>query len=254
MPNASNKQLSWKGVVLAILVIGAFFVLLALGTWQLSRLEEKEALLARIDDRLDQSPLSLEELIAIQAAGEDIEYRPVSVSGLFDHANEQHFFATHKGLSGYYVYTPLVSGEHLLFINRGFVPFDMKDAVTRPESLPDGVVKITGLARRTLSQKPSFIVPDNDPDKNIFYWKEIGLMAARAGLADDPRLLSIFVDVNADPAQEQIPVGGVTRIELPNNHFQYALTWYGLAGALFVISIAWIFGRKKRTGQSPSPT
>ena len=31
------------------------------------------------------------------------------------------------------------------------------------------------------------------------------------------------------------PQGGQTRLELPNNHLQYAITWFGLAAALVVI-------------------
>ena len=36
----------------------------------------------------------------------------------------------------------------------------------------------------------------------------------------------------AEPAAGGWPKGGVTRLELPNRHLEYALTWYGLAAAL----------------------
>ena len=32
-----------------------------------------------------------------------------------------------------------------------------------------------------------------------------------------------------------LPIGGLTRIELTNNHLQYAITWYGLALTLLVV-------------------
>jgi len=34
-----------------------------------------------------------------------------------------------------------------------------------------------------------------------------------------------------------LPVGGVTIIDLPNSHLQYAMTWYGLAAALAAVLI-----------------
>ena len=37
---------------------------------------------------------------------------------------------------------------------------------------------------------------------------------------------------DATPNPGGLPIGGVTMIELPNSHLQYAVTWYGLAAAL----------------------
>ena len=45
-----------------------------------------------------------------------------------------------------------------------------------------------------------------------------------------------YVDKQLDAAKTDVPggypVGGVTIVDLPNNHLQYAVTWYGLAAAL----------------------
>ncbi len=35
-----------------------------------------------------------------------------------------------------------------------------------------------------------------------------------------------------------LPEGGQTRLSIPNNHLQYVITWYGLAGALVAVWIA----------------
>ena len=79
---------------------------------------------------------------------------------------------------GFYVYTPLQldTGE-FVFVNRGFVPFDRKEAATRAQGQVGGRVTVTGLLRAGLTEKPSWLVPDNDPAKNIFYWKDIRAMA-----------------------------------------------------------------------------
>lgn len=218
------------------LVVAALGVLVSLGTWQMQRLQWKEALLAAMEERRTAPPVSLNEIEAISAAGDDIDYRTVRVSGTYDHGKERHFFATHGGRTGYYVFTPLMLEDgRALFVNRGFVPFENKDASTRPEGQVAGTVTVNGLARPRLSEKPSSLVPDNDIAKNIFYWKDLDAMAGAAGIPTD-RVVSFFVDADATANPGGLPIGGVTQFDLPNNHLQYALTWYGLAAALVVVS------------------
>ncbi len=222
-------------VILALIVGGAAFaVLLMLGNWQVQRLQWKEALLATIEERIHAEPRPLDEVLSSAPAVADLEYTPVVLEGVFVHAAERHFFATWKGASGFFVYTPLLrpQGDHV-FVNRGFVPYDRKDPATRPRSLVEGSVEVTGLLRAPLVEKPSSILPDNDPAKNLFYWKDIRAMAASSGLPDN--VLGVFVDANDAPNEGRLPVGGVTIIDQPNNHLQYALTWYGLAAALAVV-------------------
>lgn len=90
-------------------------------------------------------------------------------------------------------------------------------------------------------------MPDNDLSKNIFFWKDLAAMTASDGL-DPANVLPFFVD--ADETVKMPggwPRGGVTQFDLPNNHLQYALTWYGLAGALVAVVIASVV-RRRRVG------
>lgn len=223
---------SGPGWLISVLALAAFAVLIALGTWQVQRLAWKENLLANIVERTQGAPVALDQVMSRKAAGEPVEYSKVTVTGQFDHNGEQFFFATHQGRSGYYVYTPLERDDgSLIFVNRGFVPLDFKDPETRPEGQLEGEVTITGLAREPLTEKPSWVVPDNDPEKNIFFWKDIEGLAKNAGL-DRQKLLDIYVDADDTPIPGSLPQGGVTLINLPNSHLQYAMTWYGLALAL----------------------
>jgi len=218
------------GLALAAL---AFVTLISLGNWQVRRLHWKEGLLASVEQQLQEAPLTLAEIEKLPRS--EIEYRPMMVTGRFEHGRERHFFATHQGQSGYYVYTPLrLADGRAVFVNRGFVPFDMKDAATRPEGQVTGTVTITGLARDRLDEKPSFAVPENDITQNIFYWKDLDAMAQSIGLSAD-EVLPFFIDADDAPNPGGLPVGGVTRISFPNDHLQYAITWYGLATVLAVI-------------------
>ena len=228
----------WAGLVLLPIALA---ILVSLGTWQVKRLYWKEALLASIDERSHADPADVAGIEAALAAGEPIDYRAARASGRFLGDKERHFFATFEGQSGFYLYTPLELGDgRYLFVNRGFVPYDRKEASTRPQSLVAGDQVITGLARARLSEKPSFMVPENDEAGNIFYWKDLDRMAATVGLPAD-KVLPFFLDADAAPVPGGLPLGGVTVIDLPNSHLQYAITWYGLALALLGVSIfAWI--------------
>ncbi|MCI9866263.1 SURF1 family protein [Rhizobium skierniewicense] len=230
----------------APLVLLALVLLLALGTWQVKRMYWKEGLLADIQQRTQAPPLPLADIEKLAASGGDIEYRTVQLSGTFDHTKEQHFFATFQGQTGYYIYTPLkLADERTIFVNRGFAPYDMKEPATRKEGEVAGSVNIEGLARSRLGSKPSSLLPDNDLAKNIYYWKDLTAMTSRAGL-EPAQVLPFFVDVNAAPNPGGWPKGGVTLIDLPNNHLQYVITWYGLALALvIVVGFAYVRGLRK---------
>lgn len=232
-PGASDGASTRGTVLLIVLGLCAFAVLLALGTWQVQRLVWKEGLLASIDMRIAAPAQPLAGIETRLANSGEVDYWPVSVAGVFHHEGERHFFATHQGQSGYFIYTPLeLDDGRFVFVNRGFVPFDRKDAASRPEGQIAGPVEITGLARDRLDEKPNFFMPDNDPARNIFYWKDLDVMAQSSGVGEMGEYLPFFVDAGNAPNPGGLPVGAVTLIEMPNSHLQYAITWYGLAAAL----------------------
>ena len=219
----------------------ALAILISLGTWQVKRLYWKENLLAAIEQRSHAEPADLSTLETAIGSGEPIDYRTAHAAGRFLNDKERHFFATFNGQSGYYVYTPLEIGDgRYLFVNRGFVPYDQKEPSTRPQSLIAGSQQVNGLARAKLTEKPSSMVPENDEAANIFYWKDLDRMAASVGLPAE-KVLPFFLDADSTPVPGGLPRGGVTVIDLPNSHLQYAITWYGLALALVgVTGFAWL--------------
>lgn len=227
-----------------VLFLTALAVLLALGTWQVQRLHWKEGLLAAITERRTAPPADLAAIEALARAGEDVDYRSLRVTGTFLNDKERHFFATYQGRTGYYVYTPLrLDDGRFLLVNRGFVTFERKEAEMRKQGQLTGEQAVTGLARAKLSGKPSWVVPDNDVAKNIFYWKALDVMAKSAGL-DPEKLVPFFMDADATPNPGGMPIGGVTQFDLPNSHLQYAVTWYGLAAALVAVGGMFVLRRK----------
>lgn len=248
---AASRPRKALAIVLGLLGIA---VLVGLGTWQVQRLHWKEGLIATIQQRMALPPV---DLVAALKENPDVaaqEYRPVRVEGTFDHRYERHFLATLDGEPGFYVYTPLkLDDGDWLFVNRGFVPDGRQDPATRPQGQVQGRVTITGLLRTALAEKPSSFIPDNEVDKNIFFWKDLRAMAASSGLSADAKVLGLFVDADKAPNPGGLPIGGVTIVDLPNSHLQYAITWYGLAAALAGVLLVWLFRKPEEAEQAGRP-
>ncbi|MBA8876884.1 surfeit locus 1 family protein [Phyllobacterium myrsinacearum] len=248
---AKPTRFPWIMLILSTVL---FAILIGLGTWQVERLQWKEALLATIAARTHSAPLPLAEIEKIWAQEHDVEYRPVTVTGRLLNDRERHFFSTYDGYSGYFVYTPLqLDDGRAVFVNRGFVPYDQKNASTRRQGEIPGPVTVTGLARNPLDGKPSSILPDNDLVKNIYFWKDLPVMAAQSSI-NPQQLVPFFIDADKTPNPGGFPIGGVTIIDLPNSHLQYAVTWYGLAATLLAIVIISMVRRKRPAESQTEPS
>jgi surfeit locus 1 family protein len=248
---ARQTRFPWITLILSTVL---FAILIGLGTWQVERLQWKEALLATIAARTHSAPLPLADIEKIWAQEHDVEYRPVTVTGRLLNDRERHFFSTYDGYSGYFVYTPLqLDDGRAVFVNRGFVPYDQKNASTRQQGEIPGPVTVTGLARNPLDGKPSSILPDNDLVKNIYFWKDLPVMAEQSGI-NPQQLVPFFIDADKTPNPGGFPIGGVTIIDLPNSHLQYAVTWYGLAATLLAIVIISMVRRKRPAAPQTEPS
>jgi len=225
------KGLLWP----AVMTLLGVAILIALGNWQMRRLAWKEGLIAAIVERTHAEPVSLAEA---ERRGGDVEYLRVKASGTFLNAKELHFYAFDEQAGpGWHIMTPLqLSDASLVFVNRGFVPDELKDAAKRKEGQLTGEVEIIGLARKP--EIAGAFTPANDAGKNIWYWRDLPAMAAAALGPDSPRVVPFVVDAELEPRSAGWPRGGVTRLELPNHHLEYALTWYGLAAALIGVFAA----------------
>lgn len=241
-------------IILVFCICAGTAFLSSLGVWQLQRLDWKVAMIERVERGLQAEPVSVDEIAEDLSAGLDIEYRPATASGTFIHEAEAHYFATYEGRPGYFVYTPLRRANGmLLFVNRGFVPIDLKNAATRKDGQITGFVSINGLARSNPLAKPNTFVPENDPLKNIYYWKNIAEMSAQGMDQIDGTVMPFFLDADATLLDGAgAPVGGVTRVTFNNPHLQYAITWFGLAAALLFVG-GWFFFSGRRRSVTPKP-
>ena len=232
-----------------LLVVVAVALLAGLGLWQLKRLQWKEGLIAKIEARTEAPPIALEDAAAMAAQGQDPSYYRVAVSGRFDHERERYLFAVSEGRAGWHVITPLATeaGETVL-IDRGFVPDKLRDPASRAEGEVEGVVAVTGIVR--MPDTPGLFTPDNEPDSNRWFWRDAGAMTHSMFPGEAVTAAPFFLEAEKGEVPGGWPEGGQTRLDLPNNHLQYAITWFLLAAALLCVYGAYV--RKAKTDERRS--
>lgn len=203
--------------VAALFTLIGVVILVSLGVWQLQRLDWKTGLIAKIGAGLAQPPTALPASIARPSAW---DYRPVTLQGRWSGA-DQLLIAnrTRDGAPGVHVLTPLerLNGPPVI-VNRGWAPFG-----TSADDLPPpvGLVSVAGIAR--VPAPRGWMVPDNDPGADLWFWTDLGDFETRLGRGVAP------VVVEAAQTGETPPIGGITRVSLRNNHLEYAIFWFALA-------------------------
>jgi surfeit locus 1 family protein len=216
-------------------------VLVALGTWQLNRLAWKRDLIATRAAQLAAPAASL------PASADDWQawdFRPVKLQGEFRHDREQLFgVAAIDGKVGHHVLTPLVRPDGVaVLIDRGWVPADQAHPAARRAGQVEGPVRIAGTLRYRGDDRPGWFTPANRTEQGLWYWYDLPALERVLGLS----LLPVVVEADATPNPGGLPIGGRNRPELPNNHLQYAITWYGLAAGLLVIWISFGLARGRQ--------
>ena len=237
------RSLFWP----AFLALAGLVVLIGLGAWQLQRLEWKTGLIATVAARADGVAVAVPPPAGWDRMDlADWEYRPVTLTGAFDHGREIHVFTSlasprgRHGGPGYWVIAPLaLDGGGTVMVNRGFVPGSSKDRSARRQGLVGGRQVLTGLLRRP--ERRGWFVPGNDIAGNVWHYRDIDAMRKVSGAA---RLAPFLVDLRGPPPPGGLPQPGETLLRFTNNHLQYAITWFALAACL--IAVFGAFVRKAR--------
>ncbi|MGB8840593.1 MAG: SURF1 family protein [Aliidongia sp.] len=229
-----------------LFTIPAVLFMLGLGTWQVQRLAWKTALIDARSAALAAPAMPLPET---PDAAESLDFHHVAVTGIFDHAKELYIGAFDaRGIEGFQIVTPMTlpTGQTLL-VNRGFVPGIRKNPATRPDGQVTGPTEIQGILRLPNPPK-GWLVPQNRPGDNFWFFVDVPAMAATEGLE---QVLPFYVEAGPAPNPGGFPIGGQTRIALPNDHLQYAITWYLFALTLTVIYFIYHYRKPEPTESAP---
>lgn len=193
---------------------------LALGAWQVQRLQWKTALIERVDQRVHAAPQAAPSRDAWPRLNKDQdEYRHVRLCGQFLDAPATLVQASTVLGAGYWVLAPFRNdGGDVVLVNRGFIP--------NKQSVPaSAATEVTGLLR--MSEPGGGFLRDNDPSHGRWYSRDVAAIASARGLGT---AAPYFVDQDAAPgAAGGAPVGGLTVVSFNNNHLVYALTWFAMA-------------------------
>nr|WP_319247292.1 SURF1 family protein [uncultured Celeribacter sp.] len=205
-----------KRLIFPIVVgVAGCAVLIWLGVWQLQRLEWKAGVLAEIEAQIGADPVSLPAEI-----DPSMKYLPVQVRGQIA-PGELHVLVSRKQIGpGYLIIAPFETSDgRRILLDRGFVGEAQKDAPRPPVPAAD-MMTIVGNLHWPDDMNSS--TPPPDRGRNIWFGRDIAAMAK--ALDTEPVLIVAREPTGA--GIEPMPVGTEG---IPNDHMQYAITWFSLA-------------------------
>ena len=208
----------------SVFVIFFILVFVALGSWQIIRLNWKNNLILEIENSLKNSPVELTNL--------NLEnYLKIKTSGAIDLDKQIYLYNLNdNGIPGFEVINPILINNTNYLINRGWIPFEKKD--TEEIRIFDekniiGTLKLQG--------RKNIFKPDNDLEEN--YWFSLNREDILKFTVKEFSKYIIYLNGNY-----QVPKPKKITANISNNHQKYALTWFSLAISILLL---YLYFRKK---------
>ena len=247
-----NRSVAGFGVFTLAMV--ALFA--GLGVWQLQRRVEKHALIAALTERLVAAPGSLPspaQWSALTPATD--EFRRVRFAATYQPLPDAMVYSSGSAVRedisgpGTWAFLPaaLPTGETVV-INAGFVQNTMQDrdqqdrAVARLITNEPGT--LTGYLR--FPEAAGALTPSENPAKRLWFTRDHVAMARGLGWdGDGQKVAPFYIDLEQPVPASGIPKPGPLVVHLKDDHLQYAITWFGLAGAVVIAFGVWLFGQRQ---------
>jgi len=208
----------------SVFVILFISVFVALGSWQIVRLNWKLSLISEIEDSLKNPPLEL-------AQSNKKNYLKIKTSGSIDFDKQIYLYnLNNSGTPGFEVINPILINEENFLINRGWIPFEKKN--TEEINIFDenniiGTLKLQG--------RKNIFKPDNEIEEN--YWFSLNRKDILKFTGKEFSEYIIYLDGNY-----QFPKPKKITANISNNHKKYAITWFSLAISILLL---YLYFRKK---------
>jgi len=224
-----------KWLIPTLLVFAGTALCVRLGIWQLDRLEQRRAFNARFESARAQTALDLNQEEPKNIT--DMEWRPVSVIGEYDFANQVAVRNQYYGSQyGYHLLTPLRFDETAIFVDRGWIPAEGNAASSDWRKYDEsGIVNISGQIRLGQTKPPiggvADPLPENGARLEIWNNADISRLASQMPYP----ILPIYIQPDVDANDTDPPIPFQPEVELTEGpHFGYALQWFTFAILLFV--------------------
>ena len=208
----------------SVFIIFFIFVFIALGTWQVIRLNWKNNLILEIENSLKNPPVQLSQ-------SNQQNFLKIKTSGRVDFEKQIYLYNLNdSGTPGFEVLNPiLIDGENYL-LNRGWIPFEKKDT---PEINILDQNNIEGTLKTQV--RKNIFKPDNDIKEN--YWFSLNREDISKFTGKEFSKYIIYLDGNY-----QFPRPKKITANISNNHKKYAMTWFSLAISILLL---YLYFRKK---------
>lgn len=214
-----------RTILFLVFGLAGIAVLVSLGMWQVQRLAWKEGVLAQIDARIAALPVALPQT----ADPEADKYLPVEMTGQFGAGVLRVLVSQKRVGAGYRLITPFEFEDRSVLVDRGFIR--VGEALS---PAPAGQVTVTGNLHWPDDRNSS--TPDNDVDDNTWFARDIDQMADLLGT--EPLLVVARNLSQPGGAVTPLPVDSSA---IPNDHLQYAVTWFGLAAIWTVMMLYFVY-------------
>jgi cytochrome oxidase assembly protein ShyY1 len=250
--SATRRSVAGFGVFTLLMVA----LLVGLGVWQLQRRLEKHALIAALTERLMAVPGALPQPSQWSAlTPERDEFRRVSFTATYQSGSDAMVYSSGSAVRedisgpGTWAFMParLPTGETVA-INTGFVQNTMQDraqqdrAVTR--LITDQPVMLTGYIR--FPEAAGTLTPPENLAKRLWFTRDHLAMARALGWGESgQKIAPFYIDLEAPVPSSGIPKPGPLEVHLKDDHLQYAITWFGLAGAVMIAFAVWLRAQRR---------
>ncbi|MDC0441774.1 SURF1 family protein [Candidatus Pelagibacter ubique] len=211
----------------SIFVFFFISVFLALGSWQIIRLNWKLELINQIESSLKDIPVNLSN-------SKHKNYLRIKTRGSIDFEKQIYLYnLNEKGKPGFEVINPLKVGNNNYLLNRGWIPFNKKEDKTI-NVIDENY--INGVLRKQI--KPNMFKPENDLSENYWFTLDRDDIFKFTGKNFSPYVIYLSGN-NEFPKPKSITA---ITANISNNHKKYALTWFSLAISILLI---YLYLRKK---------
>ena len=246
--NGTTRRRGVAGFAVFTLVMVIGFM--SLGVWQLQRRAAKHALIAALDQRLAKAPEPLPPAALwnmFVPARE--EFRRVTFTATYAHLGDAMVYSSGSAVRsdvsgpGTWAVLParLPDGETVV-VNAGFVQNTMQDRAQQDRAVNRLItgepVTLTGYIR--FPETPGNLTPQEDRAKRLWFVRDHVAMSRALGWGEGGKQVAPFyIDLESPVPESGIPKPGPLRVRLKDDHLQYAITWFTLAGAVVIAFGVW---------------
>lgn len=221
-----------RALFLILIGLGGAAILISLGVWQVQRLAWKQGVIADINARIQAAPVAL----PTTPDPDKDAYLPVEVSGTMGPDALRILVSQKEVGAGYRLISALETADQgRIMIDRGFIPAD-----TTAGDVPTQIVTVIGNLQ--WPQETDSFTPVPDQDQNIWFARDVTAMSA--ALDTKPVLVVARAMSFEDGGVTPLPVDTA---RIPNDHLQYAITWFSLAAIWTAMSLYFVRRRATST-------